>query len=106
MILGRDLLTELGLDLKFSGNVIHGGEGPYKGCSAPTVDVNNDDFTNLTAKTVKPEEYFINAYVNECFKSKSEISATRRMHRILDDRYKNVDLNKVITKQCQYLNDE
>ena len=28
------------------------------------------------------------------------------MHRILDARYKNVDLNKVIIKQCQYLNDE
>ena len=55
MILGRDLLTELGLNLKFSGNVIHGGEVPYKGCSAPTVDVNNDNFNNLTAKTVKPE---------------------------------------------------
>ena len=28
MILGRDLLTTLGLDLKFSDNVIIGGEGP------------------------------------------------------------------------------
>ena len=66
MILGRDLITALGLDLKFDGNVIHGGEGPHIGCSAPIVDVNNDDFTNLTANTVKPKASFINAYVNEC----------------------------------------
>ena len=41
MIPGRDLLTALVLDLKFSENVIRGGEGPYKGCSEPIVDVNN-----------------------------------------------------------------
>ena len=29
MIQGRDLLTTLGLDLKFSDNVISGGKGPY-----------------------------------------------------------------------------
>ena len=34
MTLGRDLLTALGLDLKFSLNVIHDGEGPYKGFSS------------------------------------------------------------------------
>ena len=31
MILGRELLTALGLDLKFYNNVIIGGEGPYEG---------------------------------------------------------------------------
>ena len=36
------------------------------------------------AKTVKREETFINLYVNECLKSYSAISATRRMRRILD----------------------
>ena len=65
MILGRGLLTVMGPDLKFSENVIHGGERPYKGCSAPMVDVDNYEFNILTAKTVKPEESFINAYVNE-----------------------------------------
>ena len=38
MILGRDLLTNLGLDLKFSENIILGGDGPFKGCSTPMVD--------------------------------------------------------------------
>ena len=50
MILGRDLLTTLGLDLAFFENVIHGGQGPYKGCSSPMVDVNNYDFNILTKK--------------------------------------------------------
>ena len=65
IILGRDLLTALELDLKFFENVIHGGEGPYKGCSAPIIDVNNYDFNILRATTVKLEESFINAYVSE-----------------------------------------
>ena len=39
MILGRDPLISLVLDLKFSDNVIIGGKGPYEGFSAPMVDV-------------------------------------------------------------------
>ena len=31
MTLGRDLIITLGVDLKFSENVIIGGDGPYKG---------------------------------------------------------------------------
>ena len=50
MILGRDLITALGMDLKFSENVMNGGEGPYKGCSASMVDVNNYKFKFLTKK--------------------------------------------------------
>ena len=87
MILGRDLLTELGLDLKLYENVICGGERLYKGCSEPMVDVNNYDFNVVTGKTVKPEESFINAYVNVFFEPESAISATSRMRRILDARY-------------------
>ena len=55
MILGRDLLTTLGLDLKFSENVIIGGEGPYKWFSSNVVDISNYDFKSITDKTVKPE---------------------------------------------------
>ena len=56
MILGKDLFTALGLDLKFPENIILGGEGPYKGCSAPMVGVSNYDFNIITAKQIKPEE--------------------------------------------------
>ena len=55
IILGRDLLTVLGLDLKFSENVIIVREVPYKGCSSPIVDVSNYDFKSIINKTVKPE---------------------------------------------------
>ena len=70
MILGRDLLPALGLDINFSENVMHGGERPYKGSLAPIVDVNNHDSNILTAKTVKPEESFINAYVKNALNTK------------------------------------
>ena len=54
MILGRDLLTKLELDLKFSKNIIIGGDGIYEGWLAPMVDVGNYDFKYLTDKIVKP----------------------------------------------------
>ena len=64
IILGRYLLTALETDLKFYKNVIIGGKGPYEGCSAPMVDVRNYNFTSITDKQVKWEEYFINSYVD------------------------------------------
>ena len=104
MILGIDLLTEIGLDLKFTNNVILGREGPYEGYYSPMVDVSNCNFNIITAKTVTPEESFINSYINECIESESAISTTLRMRRILDAKYKHEDLNKVMTKQYQHLN--
>ena len=103
MILGRDLLNAMGMDLKFYDNVVIGGEGPYKGCSSPMVDVSYYNFTYITDKTVKPEESFVKLYVGKCLKSNSAISSTRRMIIILDAKYEKADLNKVITKKCQHL---
>ena len=39
MILGRDVLTALELDLKFNENIIIGGAVPYEGCPTPMVDL-------------------------------------------------------------------
>ena len=61
MILGRYLLTALGLDLKLYENIILGGDGTFKGCSVPMLDVSTYDFKPLTKNKVKPEESFINA---------------------------------------------
>ena len=47
IILGRDLLTSLGLDVKFSDNV-------YEKCLVPMVDVSSYEFKSMTDKTVKP----------------------------------------------------
>ena len=41
IILGRDPLTPLGMDLNFSVNVIIGVEGPYEGWSTPMVGLSN-----------------------------------------------------------------
>ena len=96
MILGRDLLIALGLDIKFSDNAIIFIEGPHKGFSAPMVDLINYDFKFITDKTVKPEESFINSYVKKCLKSDSAISSTRRICILLDVKYKKADINKVM----------
>ena len=53
MILGTDLLTALGIDIKLSNIIIIGGEGPYGGCSAPMSDISNYDFGSITDKTDK-----------------------------------------------------
>ena len=55
MILGKELIYALGLDIKFSYNVIIGGEGPYESFLSPMVDVRSYNFTPITDKTVKPE---------------------------------------------------
>ena len=59
MILGRDLLTALGLDLKFSEDIIIGGEGPYEGCLAPMAELSNYDCKYLTENIVKPEKILL-----------------------------------------------
>ena len=48
------------MGLKFSDNIILDREGPYKACSEPMFIVSNYDFNIITARTVKPEESFIN----------------------------------------------
>ena len=88
IIIGRDLLTTLGLDLKFSKNIIIGVEIPYKGCLSPMVDLRNYAFTHITDKTVKLEEPFINSYVNECLEYDSAISLTSQVRIILYNKYK------------------
>ena len=53
MILVRDLIHALGLDIKFSENIIIGGDVPNQGCSAPMVDLINYEVKSLTDKIVK-----------------------------------------------------
>ena len=88
MIIVRYLINSLGLDFKFSENIIIGGDGPYQGCSAPMVDLSNYEVKSLTDKMVKPEESFANSYVNKCLESEITIRSTLRMCRILDIKLK------------------
>ena len=103
MILGRDLITALGLDLKYSENLIIGGAGPYELCLAPMADLSNYGFKSLAENIVKPEQSFIDSYVDKFLEFENSIHSMRKMHRILDAKYKNSDLNTVMTEQCQYL---
>ena len=48
IFLGIDLITALVLDLKFSGHIIIGGDGPYKGCLVTMVDVTDYELKPLT----------------------------------------------------------
>ena len=103
MILGIDLLAALGLDLKFSQNIILRGYGPFKGWSLHLVDLSKYDFKLLSDNKVKPKESFINTYVNKCLESNITMSLTCRTHRILDAKHENSDLKKVMAEQCQQL---
>ena len=80
IILGRDILTALGLDLKSPKHVIIGGDGPYEGCLEPIADITDYGFKPSTDKSIMTEESFIIIYVNECFKSEITVSSTCRMH--------------------------
>ena len=44
MILGRNILIELGLNIKFSDNVIEAYDGTFKGYTAPMVDLGTYEF--------------------------------------------------------------
>ena len=62
MILGRDLLTELVLNLTLSENVIYADDGSSKGLTAPMVDLGMYELKNLNIGKTTPEESFMNAY--------------------------------------------
>ena len=65
IILGRDLLTLLGLNLKFSEHAIEADYGPLKGSSSPMVDLGMYELRNLNTGEITPEELFIKAYEEE-----------------------------------------
>ena len=86
IILGRDLLTAMVLDLKFYDKFIIGDDIPYEGCSVPMVDASNYKFKSVTDKTVKPEEYFIKSYVDKCLEYESVVGLIQDIRRILDSK--------------------
>ena len=65
MILGRYVLTYLGLNIKFSDHVIESDDEPFKGSTAPMVDVFMYEFKNLNIGNITPEQSFMNDYPEE-----------------------------------------
>ena len=47
VVLGRDILPELVVNIKFSEHAIKEGDGPLKGFMAPMVDLGMYEFKNL-----------------------------------------------------------
>ena len=56
MILVQYILTELGLNLEFSENVIEADYGNFKGSTTPMVDLGTYLFKYLNTGEITPEE--------------------------------------------------
>ena len=76
MILGRDLLTELALNLKIP-HVIEAYDGHFKGSTVPMVDFSTYIFKYLDTGKIKPEEYFRDAHVKKLYESEHVSTVTK-----------------------------
>ena len=103
MILGRDILIELILNLKFSEHVIKSGDGPFKGSTTPMVDLGTYRFKDLNPGKITPEEQLTNDYVKELYESEHLCTATKRFLVILYSNCEEAYLHKVMENQCQNL---
>ena len=56
MILGRDILTSLGLHLKLSDHIIKADDWTFKGYTTPMVDFGMYGFIYLNTGEITPEE--------------------------------------------------
>ena len=57
MILGRDILTDLGINLKLYDHAIEAIYGPFRGSAAHMVDPGTYEFKSLTTGNIKPEMF-------------------------------------------------
>ena len=55
MILGRNIWTELGLNLKFSDHVVEADNGTLKESTAPISDIGTYESTDLETEKITPE---------------------------------------------------
>ena len=69
IILGRDLLIELGLGLKCPKRNIGAGDGPLKGSTSPMIDLGTYKFKYVSTRKIRPGEYFMNNYIEELYES-------------------------------------
>ena len=64
-ILGRDILTALGLNLKFSYHAIESDDEIFIGSTASMVEMGVYEFKYLNKGKITPAESFMNSYVEE-----------------------------------------
>ena len=82
IIIGRDILTDLGLNLKLSYPVIEADYEPFKGYMAPMVVLGTYEFRHYYAEEMHESEQFR--------------TYTKLLRVILHDRYEREYLNKVM----------
>ena len=71
--------------------------------TTPMVDLGTYIFKYLNIGEITPEELFTNAYIEEVYESEHVRTATKLLRVILNAKYENADLYKVMENQCQYL---
>ena len=69
MILGQDILTWLGLNLKWSEHFIEVDDWSFKGSTITMVDLVKYLFKDLNIEKITSEEFFTNTYVKEVYDS-------------------------------------
>ena len=84
MIIGRDLLLELKLDLCFSDYTIKVNGCAYKGCTAPT----RDPYDLCDDASFRNEEVWESEHV---------LDSMRCTRRILDAKYQRADLSQIVS---------
>ena len=102
IILGRDILTTLGLNLKLLDHVIEADSGTFKGSTSPMVDMGTYEFKDLNTEKITLKEYFTNSYAEEIYESDQFRTSNKRLNVILDAKYEMAYINKVMKTQCQH----
>ena len=103
MVLGRDILKELVLNLKLSEHVIKADDGPLNGSTTSMVDLGTYIFTGLNTGKISPEGSFTNAYFVEVYESEHVCNSTKVLRVILDAKYEKAYLHQVMKSQVQQL---
>ena len=67
------------------------------------IDLGTYSFKYLNTGKITPEELFMNSYVEELYESEQVLNYNKRLCKILDAKYENSDLNKLMKTQCQQL---
>ena len=80
MIIGRDLLSELCINLDFSTHTITCHGGAYEGCTAPMKDVDSINFNDSSDDVFAHEELW---------ESEAVLESTKCARKILDAHYEN-----------------
>ena len=92
MILGRDILSEIKIDLHFCNNKIRVNGGTYKGCTAPMKDFSRINF-DMSSDWLKYKIF----WNEELWERKHFLEAIRRTCRILDSHCEKYNLCKVLS---------